>query len=81
MPDCLSKQSPRSKQEHEGEDEQAWNEQKGSASQVVCDINHLNEGEQDHKPGQHPPSPDREAQKQHHREREISGKQIVLIFS
>ncbi len=79
MPDCLPKQSPRSKQEHDGEDEQAWDEQKCSASQVVCSINNLNEGDQDHESGQHPPSLDHEEKKQHHREREISGKHIICI--
>jgi len=32
VPDCLSEQSPCSKQEYDGEHEQAWHEQKFSAS-------------------------------------------------
>ena len=35
MPDSLSKQPPRSDQEDDGEHEQAWNEQKISANQVI----------------------------------------------
>jgi hypothetical protein len=41
MQDCVPKQPPRSDQEHDGEHQQAWNEQKCSASQVVYHLNKL----------------------------------------
>ena len=63
MPDGLSEQPPRADQEDDGEHEQAWNEQKISASQVVYHVKHLNERDQHHEPGQHPPGPRCQEQK------------------
>jgi hypothetical protein len=45
MPDCLSEQPRCSDQEHDGEHEQAWNEQKFSARQIVYHVNNLKEVE------------------------------------
>src|SRR6266700_452420 len=55
IPECLSKQLPRSNQEYYGEHEQSWHEHKCAASEVVYHINKLNEGGQHHEPGQHVP--------------------------
>src|SRR5215467_3459181 len=79
VPDCLSEQSPCSKQEYDGEHEQAWHEQKFSANQVIYDVNNLNEGDQYHEPSQHPPRPHYQEQQQHHCQRKISCKHIVCI--
>src|SRR5258708_26856142 len=48
FPDSLSKQPPRSKQENNGEHEQARNEQKCPANQVIYHVNNLNESDQHH---------------------------------
>ena len=39
MPECLSKQLPRSNQEYDGEHEQSWHEHNCPASQVVYHVN------------------------------------------
>ena len=69
VPDGPSEQSPRRKQEDDGEHEHDWQEQKCSAKQIINDIHHLNEDSQHHEPGQHPSRPHSQEKQEHHRER------------